>query len=145
MFDLVQNVFQSLLALHSESEINLDKSESLLWGQQYLADFPRGRLSLFFWETASHVSLLCSFQCAVHWKRKISRPFSVEFLSTAFVSAEACVWWQASKERERNLLYWRNGDKANNSYQLWIQRWYFSSIPLTGFIRCVKLKQTGKG
>lgn len=30
MFDLVQNVFQSLLALHRESEINLNKSESLL-------------------------------------------------------------------------------------------------------------------
>lgn len=74
MFDLVQNVFQSLLALHRESEINLNKSESLLWDQQYLADFPRGRLSLFFWEAALHVSLLCSFQCAFCWREDLS-PF----------------------------------------------------------------------
>lgn len=48
MFDLVKNVFQSPLALHRESEINMNKSELLLWGQQYLTDFPRGRLSQLF-------------------------------------------------------------------------------------------------
>lgn len=60
MFDLVKNAFPSLLALHRQAEINRTKAKSLLWGQQNLADLPRGALSLLFWEVALHIPLLIS-------------------------------------------------------------------------------------
>lgn len=141
MFDLVKNVFQSLLALHRQSEINMNKSESLLWGHQYLADFPRGRSSLLFWETALHIPLLCSFQRTCHWK-EISPPSVLVFFILLLLHLKSLLVTKQLGTGERNLLYHGNGDKEKKkSDHLWMQRWCFSSIPLTGFVPCVKPKQ----
>lgn len=101
-FDLVKNVFPSPLALHRESEINMNTSELLLWGQQYLTDFPRGRLSQLFWETALHVPLLIP----VHISLKGDLPlFRVGFLPSAFAPPEVSVDDKAVRNRrERSSL-----------------------------------------
>lgn len=113
MFDLVKNVFQNLLALHRQSEINMNKSESLLWGHQYLADFPRGRSSLLFWETALHVPLLCSFQCTCHWK-EISPPSVLVFFILLLLHLKSLLVTKQLRTGQRNLLYHGNGEKEKN-------------------------------
>lgn len=69
-------------------------------------------------------------------------PFSVGFLHTAFAPLEVSVGDKAAKNRrEKSSLSqeWRQGKKPSD--HLWMQRWCFSSIPLTGFVPCVKPKQ----
>lgn len=69
-------------------------------------------------------------------------PFSVGFLHTAFAPPEVSVGDKAVRNRRKKSSLsreWRQGKKKSD--HLWMQRWCFSSIPLTGFVPCVKPKQ----
>lgn len=71
-------------------------------------------------------------------------PFTAGFLPSAFAPPEASVDDKAVRNRRGKSLS-QERRQGKNSDPLWMQRWWFSSIPLTRAVPCAKPKWgTGK-